>query len=91
MTMHLTTREMIALAKPDETVRRVQLVPKAALSLPRRNQLIRVIAGTAWTVLDGQDIVLNQGEKINLWPGEYDALISPLGGSLLIIEIDTQN
>ncbi len=91
MTSRLTTHEMIALARPNETLRRVQLVPKAVMSLSRTNQNIRVLAGIAWITVDRQDFVLHPGQKINLSPGKYESLISPLGDSTLIFEIETLN
>jgi len=91
MTLRMTTHEMIALTKPAETLLRIQLVPKAVMSLARTNQNIRVIAGTAWIAFDKQDFVLHPGQKINLSPGKYESLISPLGESMLIFEIETLN
>jgi hypothetical protein len=85
----MTTHEMIALARPEETLRRVQLVPRAVMTLPRSNHNIRVIAGIAWIVMDGQDYILRSGQNMKISTGQFDSVMSSLGESMLIAEIET--
>lgn len=66
---------------------RVVLVDGEALKLPPGSALLRVLTGTAWVSQAGLDLFLPAGELFRLVPAGDAAVISPLGGVPLLLEI----
>ncbi|MBI5670691.1 MAG: hypothetical protein HZC41_22080 [Chloroflexi bacterium] len=50
-------------------------------------QVVRVVAGSAWITLDGEDILVNRGETVTLQPGVYPPVISSMNGRPLEYEV----
>ena len=53
-----------------------------------RSQVLRVVSGTAWVSMDGEDIVLNPGDEFKLAYCEYRAVVSPVGNLPLVYEFE---
>lgn len=53
----------------------------------RESQVLHVVSGTAWISMDGEDIILNEGEEVRLSRGKYDAVVSSSDRHPLIYEI----
>ncbi len=54
----------------------------------RESQVLRVVSGTAWISLDGEDIVLKPGEEYKLSHGKHKALVSPVTDEPLVYEFE---
>lgn len=50
-------------------------------------QVVRVVAGSAWITLNGEDIFVNRGEQVQIEPGEYAPVISGVNGRSVVYEI----
>jgi mannose-6-phosphate isomerase-like protein (cupin superfamily) len=50
-------------------------------------QVIRVVAGSAWITLNGEDIFVNRGEQVRVEPGEHPPVISGVNGRSVVYEI----
>ncbi|MBI5668654.1 MAG: hypothetical protein HZC41_11665 [Chloroflexi bacterium] len=68
-------------------VRRLEIGDVA--TLPRTDQVVRVISGCAWITLNRDDLVVQSGERVTLYPGKYAPVISAVGNSQLVYEIIT--
>ena len=66
---------------------RVVLVQGEALKLPRGSALLCVLTGAAWVSQAGQDLFLPAGERFHPQPDADAAVVSPLGGVPLLLEI----
>jgi hypothetical protein len=55
--------------------------------LPAPSQVLRVLSGTAWVTLAGQDIFLEAGEKRAFTVNGDIALVSALGRAPLTLEV----
>lgn len=53
----------------------------------RESQVLHIVSGTAWVTMDGEDIVLGEGEEIRLSHGKYGAVISTANHEPLVYEI----
>lgn len=53
----------------------------------RESQVLRVVSGQAWITMDGEDIILGEGEEIRLSHGKYHALVSAADKKPLVYEI----
>jgi hypothetical protein len=56
-------------------------------SLEPTFQTLRVVSGTAWITLDGQDVILNRNEQVCLIAGRSSTIISNLSHEQLILEV----
>jgi mannose-6-phosphate isomerase-like protein (cupin superfamily) len=54
----------------------------------RESQTLRIVSGTAWVTMDGEDFVLKAGEELKLSHGKHDAVVSPTGDEPLIYEFE---
>jgi mannose-6-phosphate isomerase-like protein (cupin superfamily) len=54
----------------------------------RESQVMRIVSGTAWVSMDGEDIILNPGEELKLSHGKYKALVSPASDEPLVYEFE---
>jgi mannose-6-phosphate isomerase-like protein (cupin superfamily) len=78
-----TTHEMRALTKT-----KLELMPGFVRDEKRVSQVFRVVSGTAWVSIDGEDIVLRTGEELKLSHGKYDAVISSADDDPLVYEFE---
>lgn len=68
---------------------RLTLVRGETLSLPRKARSLRVLSGSAWITVEGQDIVLGRQESLDILPGlPVATVVSPLGSEALSFEIE---
>lgn len=65
----------------------LQYYRKAAHSIERLGQVLRVIEGTAWVSLNGEDHILHCGETLTLDLEGPPAVISALGRTKLVYTI----
>lgn len=70
---------------PKMAVLRIILYKREVYRLPRKNQQIRILSGIAWVTRDREDIILTQGEKLDVSSSDR-VVISPLGYSPLVLE-----
>lgn len=68
-------------------VRRLEIGDVA--TLPRADQVVHVISGCAWITLNQDDLVIQSGERVTLYPGRYAPVISAIGSGQLVYEIIT--
>jgi mannose-6-phosphate isomerase-like protein (cupin superfamily) len=54
----------------------------------RESQVMRVVSGTAWVSMDGEDIILNPGEELKLSHGKHKAVVSPANDEPLVYEFE---
>ena len=50
-------------------------------------QVIRVVAGSAWITVNGEDIFVNRGEQIQIEPSEHPPVISGVNGRAVVYEV----
>jgi hypothetical protein len=78
-----TTHSMEPLTKS-----KIELMSGYVRDEKRESQTLRIVSGTAWVSMDGEDIVLQAGEELKLSHGKYDAVVSPTGDEPLIYEFE---
>jgi len=86
------------MANPDEkrSTHTMEKSSKTAIELmkgyvrdeKRESQVMRIVSGTAWVSMDGEDIILNPGEELKLSHGKYKALVSPANDEPLVYEFE---
>ena len=54
----------------------------------RESQVLRIVSGTAWVSMEGEDILLKPGEEFKLSHGKQNALVSPMGTEPLVYEFE---
>ena len=55
----------------------------------RESQVLRIVSGTAWVSLEGEDILLKPGDEFRLSHGtEKNALVSSIGNEPLVYEFE---
>lgn len=57
----------------------------------RESQVLRIVSGTAWISMDGEDIILNPGEELKLSHGKYNAVVSPASNEPLVYEFEDRD
>ena len=68
---------------------RLTLIRGEALRLPRRAARLRVLEGTAWVSLEGEDILLHCCESLPLLRRRgHEAVVSATGEGELRLELD---
>lgn len=72
----------------EENIRRVHYLSGYRLMrLPRKDQTVEVLMGTAWLTMDGEDYILQAGETLQLTPGGDFALVSSLQQKRLVLAV----
>ncbi len=61
-----------------DSLARWTILPGQVVKVPQRSCQVRVLAGTAWVTVAGQDLILRAGEWLLLPSGRPAALISAL-------------
>ena len=54
----------------------------------RQSQVLRIVSGAAWVSMDGEDIVLQEGDEFKLSRGADKAIISSVDDAPLIYEFE---
>ena len=67
---------------------KIELMDGYVRSEKRESQVLRIVSGTAWVSMEGEDIVLNPGEELKLSHGKYNAVVSPVGEEPLVYEFE---
>ena len=67
---------------------KIELMTGYVRSEKRESQLLRIVTGTAWVSMDGEDIVLGPGEELKLSHGRHSAIVSPTGTEPLVYEFE---
>jgi mannose-6-phosphate isomerase-like protein (cupin superfamily) len=67
---------------------KIELMEGYVRSEKRESQVLRIVSGTAWVSMEGEDIVLNPGEELKLSHGKYNAVVSPVGDEPLVYEFE---
>ena len=78
-----TTHSMEALSKS-----KIELMKGYVRDEKRESQVLRVVSGSAWVTMDGEDVVLKPGDEIKLSRGKYDAVVSATGDGPLVYEFE---
>ena len=78
-----TTHTMEALSQS-----KIELMKGYVRNEKRESQLIRIVSGTAWVSMDGEDTILNPGEELKLSHGKYNAVVSATGNEPLVYEFE---
>ena len=55
------------------------------LRLPRHQQTVEVLDGSAWVTMGGEDILLNAGDRLDLNAGHDFVLVSSVNRKLLVL------
>jgi hypothetical protein len=68
---------------------RLTLLRGEALRVPKASRALRVLSGTAWVSLEGEDLVLARCESLSL-PGRrgHQAVVSSAGEEALLLELE---
>lgn len=75
-------------AGDEANVRRVHYLSGYRLMrLPRKDQTVEVLMGTAWITMDGEDFILQTGDMLRLTPGGDFALVSSLQQKRLVLAV----
>ena len=65
---------------------KIELLKGYARSEKRHSQMLRIVSGTAWVSMDGEDRILQPGEELKLSHGKHQAVISATGDAPLVYE-----
>ena len=72
----------------EANIRRVHYLSGYRLMrLPRKDQSVEVLLGTAWITMDGEDFILQTGETLQLNSGGDFALVSSLQQKRLVLAV----
>ncbi len=77
------THTMEALSKS-----KIELMNGYVRSEKRESQVLRIVSGTAWVSMEGEDIILEPGQEFKLSHGKHKALVSPMGNEPLVYEFE---
>ena len=67
---------------------RIELMKGYVRDEKRESQVLRIVSGTAWVSMDGEDIVLNPGDEFKLSHGKHKALVSSANDEPLVYEFE---
>ncbi len=73
--------------RADDPKGSTQMRPGGLYSLQRRGQTVQVGRGRAWITFDGEDHILEPGDRLRLPQGKDRALVSALGTAPLDMTI----
>jgi mannose-6-phosphate isomerase-like protein (cupin superfamily) len=86
------------MANPDEkrSTHTMEQSSKSAIELlkgyvrdeKRESQVMRIVSGTAWVSIDGEDVILSPGDELKLSHGKHKALVSPASDEPLVYEFE---
>ncbi len=65
----------------------VELTPQDTYRLEHRTQVIKVVQGMAWIVLDGQDYIVNAGQGITVPARKEPIIVTSLKRKPVIFEV----
>jgi quercetin dioxygenase-like cupin family protein len=68
----------------------VSVNPGEVYHLHKQAQVVRVLSGSAWITFDMKDIVLRKGRNVYLPASEFPTLLSAVGQSPVVFEIQLQ-
>ena len=75
------------MAGPEKKVQTQHLDGRDVRRMTNVAQIIRVVAGSAWITVNGEDIFVNRGEQIQIEPSEYPPVISGVNGRAVVFEV----
>ncbi len=75
-----------ARASKDAALRLV-LLRAEALSVPKRLRRLRVLTGTAWISMDGRDMIVPEGQTVELPCSRKAAVVSAVGCPAVVFEM----
>ena len=67
---------------------KIELMTGYVRSEKRESQVLRIVSGTAWVSMDGEDVILQSGEELKLSHGKHQAVVSPAGHEPLVYEFE---
>lgn len=67
---------------------KIELMKGYVRSEKRESQLLRIVSGTAWVSIDGEDMILNPGDELKLSHGKHKAVVSATGNEPLVYEFE---
>jgi mannose-6-phosphate isomerase-like protein (cupin superfamily) len=67
---------------------KIELMKGYVRSEKRESQVLRIVSGTAWVSIDGEDVILNPGDELKLSHGKHKALVSSAHNEPLIYEFE---
>lgn len=73
---------------PQLTQTKIELMNGYVRNEKRESQVLRIVSGTAWVSIDGEDMVLKPGEELKLSRGAYNAVVSATGDGPLVYEFE---
>jgi hypothetical protein len=53
-----------------------------------KSQLLRIVSGTAWVSMEGEDLILKPGEELKLSYCKDSAIVSATGNEPLVYEFE---
>jgi hypothetical protein len=71
----------------EHNIQRVQLSADQPYRLPGGNQMVYVVAGTAWVTTDGKDRILQAHERLCVKSNAHPVVISRTGRAPLVFDI----
>lgn len=67
---------------------KIELMKGYVRTEKRESQVLRIVSGTAWVSMDGEDLILKPGEELKLSHGKHKAVVSPASNEPLIYEFE---
>jgi hypothetical protein len=85
---HFNASSPLEAERPAETIRRLYYLSGYKLMrMPRKNQVVEVVMGTAWITMNGEDFILHAGETLQLSESHEFALVSSLQQNRLVLAV----
>lgn len=70
------------------TQSKIELMTGYVRDEKRESQVLRIVSGTAWVSMDGEDLILNPGDELKLSHGKHKALVSAATDEPLVYEFE---
>lgn len=86
LVMALTGKDFYQSAEPIEII---ELGKDETYPLEPQTQIIRVLSGSAWITVNGEDRIVAQGQDMLLKPGKEKVIISSANTRPLVFEIES--
>ena len=67
---------------------KIELMKGYVRTEKRESQVLRIVSGTAWVSMDGEDLILKPGEELKLSHGKHKAVVSPASNEPLVYEFE---
>ena len=74
----------------EPVIQHMTQVASGTYRLKRQNQILRVVSGTAWVTMDGEDYTLQPGQELRIMTGSFPAIVDVMSSQPLVFSEHNQ-